>query len=235
MATIRRNYKNVEGNRAINKFLNTAVGAVRSGSLNAMQKVASRGVANLVQNVARFSDYTGVLINSYQAAVIVNGKWGTGGDFNTSGDVITGGKRNEFRNGKHSIRLITSQDVEGTTPISFKTINNKGTAFAKRKERNPQSKGSIPNRYKHQPGKAYKGYGRDMTALRTYIPASNFGVEVVFNNPTPYANVVAHENAGSTVMPVGSAARFLPYGTAVSITDSEIWRAVRRAQQRLNK
>ncbi len=68
---IRRNYKNVRGNTAINQFLGVAVGAVTSASLRAMQKVARRGVDNLVNNVAKFSDYTGVLINSYQAAILV--------------------------------------------------------------------------------------------------------------------------------------------------------------------
>lgn len=236
MGSIRRNYKNAKGNKAINEFLETVVGAVSSGSLNAMQKVARRGVENLVKNVATFSDYTGVLINSYQAAIIVNGQWAVGGDFNMSGDVIASRGRNEFRNSKRSARLITSYDIDGTTPISFKTIRGKGTSFAKRKRRNPNSKSSIPNRYqRHQAGKVYKGYGRDMTSLRTHTPASSLGIEVLFSNPTPYANHVARNNAGSIVMPVGGAARMLPRGVVVSITDAEIYRAVRRAQNRARR
>lgn len=236
MGKIRKNYKNAKGNKAINEFLGVVVGAVNSGSLNAMQKVARRGVENLVNNVAKFSDYTGVLINSYQAAIIVRGQMGVGKDFNLSGDVIGRGGRNEFRNGQNSVRLITSYNINGTTPISFKTVENKGTSFAKRKERNPQSKRTIPNRYKFRAkGSAYKGYGRDLTALRTYTPASNLGIEVVFNNPTPYANHVATQNAGSTVMPVGSAARIVPQGIIISITDAEIYRAVEKAKKRIRR
>ena len=233
MGIIRRNYKNVKGNKAINEFLGTVVGAVRSGSLNAMQKIARRGVEHLVNNTAKFSDYTGVLVNSYQAAIVVNGKWATGGDFNLGGEAIGRGGMNEFRNGNKSVRLVTSYDINGTTPISFKTIKNKGTSFAKRKERNPNSKSSIPNRYqRHQTGKAYKGYGRDITAIRAHSPAATLGIEVLFSNPTPYANHVAKNNAGSTVMPVGGAARMLPRGVVVSITDAEIYRAVQRAKKR---
>lgn len=231
---IKRTYKNTrENNRAINEFLGTVVGAVRSGSLNAMQKIARRGIDTLVNKVATFSDYTGVLINSYQAAVVVNGNWGTGNNFNGSGDVIAKGSGNEFRNGQKSVRLVTSYGVVGTTPISFRTIGNAKESFAKRKERNPKSAATIPNRYKtrHQ-GSSYKGYGRDITAIKAYMPAQNLGIEVIFNNPTPYANTVNETNAGSTVMPLGGAAQILPAGTAIAITDSEIWRAVRRYQQK---
>ncbi len=220
---IRKNYKNVRGNTAINQFLGVAVGAVTSASLRAMQKVAYRGVDNLVNNVAKFSDYTGVLINSYQAAILVNGNLDTLGRWYYL---------NEFRNAKRSIRMITSYHKSGTTPISFKTINNKGTSFARRKQRNPNSKPSIENRYKRKTvGDMYKGYGRDLTTLRTYSPASSLGIEVVFSNPTPYAKHVAEQNAGSVVMPIGVAAINLPMGTVLAITDSEIWRAVSRAKR----
>lgn len=224
---IRKNYKNAKNNAAINNFLGAAVGAVTSASLRAMQKVAQRGVDNLVNNVAQFSDYTGVLINSYQAAILVNGNFDSVGKWTYL---------NEFRNAKRSIRMITSYHTNGTTPISFKTIDNKGTSFARRKQRNPNSKPTIKNRYQRKAtGNMYKGYGRDLTTVRTHTPMSSLGIEVVFSNPTPYANHVAEQNAGSIVMPVGVAAINLPVGTVVAITDSEIFRAVNRAKKYIKR
>jgi hypothetical protein len=233
MAKKTRNYKGWNKKR-LNKFLSDIIGATNQGSRRAMVAIAQRGIHRLVNNVAGFSDYTGVLINSYQAAIFQKGEFRIKGyrniirgDFSYSGDTLrTYG--NVFRNTGGSIVLLTSYNVgpKGTrkNPISYKTVKNKKDKIAKSFERNSRSKDEIPNYLKKfKRTKKYQGYGRETANIKGYSPSVKLGFEVVFDNPTPYAEKVQRVNKGSRVMPTG-VANIMDRSLALSITSSEISR-----------
>lgn len=231
-----RSFKPAKNNKAINEFLTDIVGAVTVGGVNAMRKIAQRGIHRLVNNVAGFSDYTGVLINSYQAVLFQKGKIkGIGGDFDARGNAINrssfGNDHNKYRNARGGIVMVTSYKADGATPISFWTEGRKGTSIALRKRRNPASKGKIRNRYRKGQQRPYKAYGHEISKLRGYSPSTRVGYEVVFDNPAPYAEFVQKNNPGSTVMPIGLA-NIMPRDLAISISDNEIQKAVRNARTR---
>lgn len=245
MAKKTRNYKRAQNNKAINEFLNEIIGVTSTGSRRAVTAMADRGIKRLVHNVAGFSDYTGVLINSYQAAVYQNGEFRTRGgrhiknyrgDFNYTGDALRS-YGNTFRNNSGSAILFTSYGVGPTglrgAPISFKTIKNKGGSIEKSLGRNPKSKDAIRNYWKKRP-KEYQGYGRKTANVKAYSPSIKYGFEVVFDNPAPYAQFVQENNKGSRVMPTG-AASIMPRGLAISIATHEINRELQKARARRKK
>lgn len=222
-----------KNNKAINEFLGEVVGAVTVGTASSMRKVAQRGIQRLVNNVAGFSDYSGMLINSYQAAILTRGKlrtnapsrYGYKGDFDLNGNVAMGHmKQGEFKNASGGTVVMTSYRANGTTKISRK---DGGRLI--RKRRNPESKEPL-NRI--IPGKIlYEGHGWDLTKIKSYTPSVREGIEVVFDNPTPYAEHVHKKNEGSTVMPMGMA-DIVSRGSMVSITTQEIRKAVKNAKTR---
>ena len=76
-----------QNNRALREFVNDVYGAVRNASLASMHQVAQIGLTNMI-NQAQFSDFTGVLANSYQAAIKEHGHHrfdAKGGDFTRTG------------------------------------------------------------------------------------------------------------------------------------------------------
>lgn len=249
-----RNFKG-RNQEAINEFLDACVGAVRVASLEGAQKIAKRGVQQLVNQTATFGDYTAVLVNSYQAVILQNGQLKTRGrgngpiDFDRNGnfknsvgdfpgnkgDLSSGFSGHAFRGGNGYI-FYTSLGMT-KNKISFKTVNNKGVSVRRRESSdhpvNPLSKETI-RLDRRKSGRTYEGYGRDMTTIRTYTPRLQFGIEIVFNNPTPYAVRVQEHNKGSRVMPLG-ATQIAPRGLMVSITAAELYNAVRKAQRVLNK
>lgn len=231
-----RSFKSAKNNKAINEFLTDIVGAVTVGGANAMRKIAQRGVKRLVNNVAGYSDYTGVLINSYQAVLFQKGKIkGVGGDFDANSNALNkssyGNAHNIYRNARNGIVMVTSYKTDGTTPISFWTEGRKGTSIALRIRRNAASKERIRNRYRKGQQRPYKAYGHELSKLRGYSPSTRVGYEVVFDNPAPYAEFVQKNNPGSTVMPMG-VANIMPRELAISISDNEIQKAIRNAKTR---
>lgn len=64
----------------INSFIGGIAYAAGAASELSMHSIARMGLRTLVDE-AYFNDYTGVLINSYQAAVLSKGRVGYGGDF----------------------------------------------------------------------------------------------------------------------------------------------------------
>jgi hypothetical protein len=212
-----------------------------------MVTIANRGIRNLVENVAGFSDYTGVLINSYQAAILTRGKFNykygsLTGDFDARGQGLRrqnnpfnpkGYSDNVFKNGRGSTILLTSFRTSGTTPISFWTEGRKGTQIRKRKGRNPKSKPFIRNRWSKRT-KEYQGFGMKTEGLRSYNSNVRVGYEVIFDNPAPYAESVQKHNAGSRVMPVGLAS-IMPRGLAISIASREISLVTNRHKKRRKK
>lgn len=221
-----------KNNQAINEFLGDIVGTVTVGSAASMRKIAQRGIQRLVNNVASFSDYSGVLINSYQAAIITNGRlktkapsrYGYKGDFDMSGNVAAGHMRQgEFKNASGGTVVMTSYGADGATKIS-----RKGGSIKIRKRRNPRSL-EILKRKKRKV--RYEGYGWDLSRIKSYTPSVKEGIEVVFDNPTPYAEEVHQKNEGSIVMPIG-VADIVNRGLVVSITTQEIQKAVKNAKTR---
>lgn len=237
MATTRK-FKSAKNNQAINAFLDIVAGSVRVGSLNAMQKIAARGIETLTRHVATFGDYTGEMINSYQAAVLTNGKLVKEGKYLHEGAFTARGQvRGEtayehvFKGPKGDIRVITSY---GTTKnaISYKSADRKGRSVALRNDPyrrvNPEVKQSI----RMPRGRHYQGFGRDLTGLKTRTPSVQTGIEVVFSNPTPYAKTVMERNRGSHVMPIGGAMEIVGRNAFVSITGAEIRKVVQRAKRK---
>lgn len=242
MARIRK-FKKGQNNREINEFLSDIVSATSAGSLRSMRTIARKGIENLVNNVAGFSDYTGVLINSYQAAIYEKGNFNFqgngkfGGSFDAKGHAFRGyrdpyGKslQHTFQNSSGNTILITSHGIPGTTRISFSTIGRNGARIARRKQRNPRSKSSIRN-YWRKRSKEYQGYGSRTGKIRAYNPQIKIGFEVLFDNPTPYALLVQKRNEGSRVMPTG-VANMVSGGMAVSITTAEIANLLNRAKRK---
>lgn len=232
-----RSYKK-QNEREINRFLSNIITPTMQGTRNAMITIAQRGITRLVNNVAGFSDYTGVLINSYQAAILSKGKFnfkgrGSGGDFDAIGQTIRPYRvegKNQFKNSSGGIVLMTSYGVDGTTGISFWTEGRQGRTIARRKWRNKRSKASIRNYWKKR-SKEYQGYGLKTSNIRAYTPTVRLGYEVVFDNPAPYAKTVQEINEGSRVMPTGIA-NIMNRGLAVSIATNEIIKAHRRIKKR---
>lgn len=222
-----------KNNQAVNEFLGDIVGAVTVGSATSMRKVAQRGIQRLVNNVAGFSDYSGMLINSYQAAILTRGKlrtnapsrYGYKGDFDLNGDVAMGHmKQGEFKNASGGTVVMTSYRANGTTKISRKDGGRRI-----RKLRNLESKEPLKRII---PGKIlYEGHGWDLTKIKSYTPQVREGIEVVFDNPTPYAQFVQKYNDGSVVMPIG-VANIVNRSIVVSITTQEIRKAVKNAKTR---
>lgn len=232
-----RSYKK-QNEREINRFLSNIITPTMQGTRNAIITIAQRGVTRLVNNVANFSDYTGVLINSYQAAILSKGKFnfkgrGSGGDFDAIGQTIRPYRvegKNQFKNASGGTVLMTSYGVDGTTDISFWTEGRHGRSIARRKQRNKRSKASIRNYWKKR-SKEYQGYGLKTSNIRAYTPTVRLGYEVVFDNPAPYAQTVQENNDGSRVMPTGIA-NIMNRGLAISITTNEIIKAHRRIRKR---
>lgn len=244
MATTRK-FKTAKNNQAINAFLDVVVGSVRVGSLNAMQKIADRGIETLVKHVATFGDYTGELINSYQAAILRNGKLPRNGGAFTMGGQLRGvsAYENKFRGARKDIRLVTSYGrahnkisyKRATTPsVSKKTgkpIGKRTNSVAFRDDPDRSVNPNVADTIRMPRSRHYQGFGRDLTDLRTYNPTMKVGVEVVFNNPTPYALHVIENNEGSHVLPVGAASVLINRGALFTLTDSEIRKVVERAKR----
>lgn len=231
MATTRK-FKSAKNNQAINAFLDIVAGSIQVGSNRAMRKVAERGIDTLVNHVATFGDYTGEMINSYQAAILKNGKLPVGGGaFTISGELRgTTTYESSFRGRKGDVRLITSYG-KTTNAISYKSVDRKGRSVPLRNDPKRNVNPAVAKSIRMPRGKHYQGYGRDVTDIRTYNPSMKIGIEVVFNNPTPYAHHVMENNPGSHVMPLGGAMRIIDKSTLITLTDSEIHKVVQRAKR----
>lgn len=241
MATTRK-FKTARNSQAINAFLDIITGAIRVGSLNAMQKIADRGITTLTTEVASFGDYTGEMINSYQAAILKDGKLPHGGkrsDFNMSGflrpnKLYSYNPQSVYIGGKREIRLITSFG-RVTNRIAYKSAGRKGRSVSLRNDPNRRVNPLVAETIRMPQKKHYQGYGRDLTAIRAFTPQAKIGYTVVFNNPTPYARKVMDDNFGSHVMPIGRASVIVPHGVLVTLTEGEISKVVNRAKRKLGK
>lgn len=175
----------------------------------AMEEVASAGVKQMLDD-AQFGDYTGVLANSYQGAILERGKLrpkGYGGSFVSQDGELkqvlrgAGGRFMEsephtFRDGNGAIHLYTSNGMKGAEHISFKSYMNKRASIQLRKERSGRHAPFIRyrRRFIEYTRRNYPdGYGRNITAIKAANVRIKKGFAVVFGNGAPYAQTV-HNN-----------------------------------------
>lgn len=261
--SVKRNFKGGgrAQNRQINEFLSAAVGCAIGATKRSINLIARRGLQILVDN-DNYSDYTGVLRNSYQAAMIENGNveqtlMRIAGVTKSGGSVIALPESNRDKsiqntfssdggNVRGKIILLTSEGVDGTIGISIP--NTKMIPIRlRRNEKSPEkihnrwakmSKAKDALRKSRQLGRGRKlqarqhGYGRVITQLKGMQNLNPMGYTIVFSNPTPYTEFL--NNHGRQVIPLGLAnAQLKPL--AITITKQEISDSIKRAKDALRK
>lgn len=259
--SIRQNFKGGgrQQNKEINDFLSVVVGCALGATKRSMNMIARRGLRILVDN-NNYSDYTGVLRNSYQAAIIENGNVentlkkiaGYNGmipESNVKDDAI----KNTFGNAKGKIILMTSEGIEGTVDIE---IPNTTMIDVRENQRCADSPPKIHNRWakmsraqdalrkSRQVGRGRKlqarqhGYGRVVTQLKGMKNLNPQGYTIVFSNPTPYTaflnSLGGKKHRKRQIIPKGLANTKLK-PIAVTITKQEIENSIKRAKDALRK
>ena len=219
----RRNYvggRITKDRKVINAFFSDVVGLMTTTSRASMRKMAQRGLVMLVRQ-STYSGYTGVLRNSYQAAIFDDIYQSekrarayfkaSGGDFRERGALKGLDKtdaRNAFKAGNGRVMLYTSLGIDGVERI----VKPKGHSVKRQVKRNPNSTKYIPNydragkggfRYNRGGEEMFKrhGYGR-MTSRLKKTHTNSSSVSVVFDTPTPYVHFV-EKHEGSYVFPRG--------------------------------
>lgn len=255
--SIRKNFKGGgrQQNKEINDFLSLVVGCALGATKRSMNMIARRGLSILVDN-NNYSDYTGVLRNSYQAAIIENGNVentlkkiaGYNGMIPESNKYET--IKNTFSSDGGNVRgkiiLLTSEGIEGTVGIQIPNTK----MIKVRLRRNANSPNKIHNRWakmsrakyalrkSRQVGRGRKlqarqhGYGRVVTQLKGVKNLNRQGYTIVFSNPTPYTGRL--NEYGRQVIPTGLANSQLK-PIAVTITKQEIENSIKRAKDALRK
>lgn len=241
-------------------FINELISMVNRSSRAAMVEIGQKGLQKLVDS-SGFSDYTGMMRNSYQAAIFTKGKqpkisnetrtskevvFSTGEEVHSqwAHEYYRGKQQKDTFHGPHGeINLMTSFDINGTTPISFREVGRdgydsmyangtKGHAkrgrgyFGIRNKRNPKSANVIRAR---KIWRERNGYGRNITQLRGYTPKIKSGYAVVFNNPTPYARLVHNGNKGSNVFPT---TRMISSSEMISILSVYVKRSIKARRKK---
>lgn len=218
MAKTSRNKNKAANVKWTKTFVNETIGACYSGSARAMQRIAERGLDNLVNRVPTFSDYSGLMINSYNAVIIEKLSYAQRGGHKF-------GNTNKFQDAGRNIRFMTSWGLPGTTPVElahkkddyYMEIRKRRASDAENFRRDsPEDKAVKREAYRSR-----KGFGYDISAAIARSGRVQSGIEVVFSNPTPYAEHVTTEN-GHRVMPANSTITIMPPAMIVSITDREV-------------
>lgn len=209
MATTRNNGMLTAANSAaIRNFKDRVARTIHHTCVGTINDVMTVGLQKMV-NEAGFNDYTGKLINSYQAAAISAGGIEsrlarTGAKVTHLGDVI---EQRGFHSKAVSYSKIpifrTSFGMPGTTQISHRgeyvEINGK-RKFAFRM-RNRRDSGESPELRKagYIDGKREKsfnhGFGDDITKLKGIAAPFSHGYWIVFTNGHPLANIVHTQHA----------------------------------------
>jgi len=187
-----------QNSRAMNRFKQDIVGSMVSFSRSTIQQAAKMGLQHMI-NQAGFNDYTGKLINSYQAAILTKG----GIDERISR--MRSGVWNErgIFGGTTPI-MITSYGMPGTTSISHRTVtatNRAGKTYKGFRMRVRRDGGESPDVRRLQKvwgnreSKYTKGFGHNITAIKGIAPPISSGYWLVFTNAAPYALSV-HKGEG---------------------------------------
>lgn len=239
--SIKRNFKGGgrAQNRQINEFLSAAVGCALGATKRSINLIARRGLEILVDS-NNYADYTGVLRNSYQAAMIENGNveqtlMQITGVTKSGGSVIALPESNKDSNAKNTfgnrgkIIILTSEGLDGTVEISIP----KTPMIDKRKNgRSPKSPPKIHNRWakmskardalrkSRQMGRGRKlqarqhGYGRVITQLKGMQNLNPMGYTIVFSNPTPYTEFLNSLSGKSKSGKINKKGQVIPLGLA---------------------
>ena len=184
-----------KNNKAVGNFKRLLVGSMVSFSRSTIQQAAQMGLDQIVNSVG-FNDYTGKLINSYQAAIITKGGMEErlqrqfGEVFDDRVPLSNLGKRGKKNNavgvggGKIPIMLTSL----GTTKIHHETSprgNNGGRGF---RIRNRRDGGESPDvRRMHMVNGRYEkdyreGYGFLVSRIKGIAPPIKSGYWLVFDN-----------------------------------------------------
>ncbi len=190
-----------------------------------------------VVNQAGFSDYTGVLINSYMAGMFVNGKYAPDIKGLALPGSWVGSPRGLWSSSDPEVRTIRIR--KGRPYVysmrEFVKKNGKNTKLWLRRhtrERSSNVHWLINKRTYRNPAStefmkfnesefSSIGYGRNLSVLKSCTPSLKRGTEIIIANGAPYAKRVQESHAGSNVMPNGIS------GAYVSVVKNELERNLR--------
>lgn len=235
---------------------------VQGVSTSSLAEIAPQLLGIAIQQ-AGFSDYTGVLINSYMVGMFVNGKfagdnpglvrpgaWGRPSNLQSN---LTKGSEWKIRGGRW---VWSSYGMPGTIHIRggkyyrakkkasgnlirYSKAQNLIRANAKNDDPNFRPMVPIRNRrnkfstefmtfdYKNY---NIKGYGENLTHLRSLKGILKRGSEIILTNGAPYAALVHWTHKGSRVFPhIGKL-----QGKFISISKRELERAI-KSYNRFNR
>lgn len=217
----RRAKKNV---RVLRSFEDELYEDVRLAATLSLIDIAPE-MLQAVVNQAGFSDYTGVLINSYMAGMFVNGRYAADRKGLLLPGYRTGNPRTLWSSSEPGIKTIR---IKKGRPYVYKKgefvrKNGKNTGLKryyhtkersanvrwlmnKRTYRNPHSTEFINfNKEEFSP----TGYGKNLSVLKSCKPSLRRGTEIIIANGAPYAMRVQDNHAGSNVMPKGVAEEYV--------------------------
>lgn len=166
---------------------------------NTLDVIGTKMLMSAVAN-AGFSDYTGVLINSYLYGVFING--------HLHKDKCDYLSPSETRIGISDKTGSGSKRSNGPSPYIY--IRNRRNLKSRDRMRFKENEFN-PN-----------GYGKEIATLSCYTSHIKSGSEIVLTNGAPYAEKVQMDNAGSNVMPTKSIT-----SKYVSILRSELHDAIK--------
>ena len=219
--------------RVIKNFEQDALAMVKDASVASLQQLAPLLLEQAI-NEAGFSDYTGVLINSYMVGLMINGR------FVNTANV----SRNATRHISTEQTFWKSYGMPGTIRIK------KGKLYARKHTRTYMKMHYMrPENLPVRPGTKYRymiqnrnrrnlkstefmtfnqeqfdarGYGWDKSRLKGMRSGNiHTGVELVLTNGAPYAQQVHMFNEGSKVFPTN-----MRHVSFVTITRKQLERAI---------
>lgn len=210
-----------QNDKALKGFFSELYSQCDAATADAIHVVAQQGLVKMVEK-AEFSDYTGSMINSYQAAIKKSGSRKFGKVFaetshNTAqrGEYFKSTGRSDLRGGRmnkniHSnnrfgdslrggeVVLYTSYNLLDRSKQSAVRIPPRAVKAIKLRKRRNDKSSEYMNR---REGFKYSedGYGRRLTRIKG-ARGVRLGYAVIFDNPTPYAEQV-HNLNGNKVFP----------------------------------
>ncbi len=178
MATTRSNSVLTRQNsRAVRDFTSAVAGTMVSFSRNTIQQAGRIGLQKLV-NQAGFNDYTGKLINSYQAAILTKG-----GIEERIGRAkkTTSNEYGINATGRNAI-MMTSYGMPGTIPISHDRATG-GFRMRRRRDGGESPEIRKGHMVSGKLEKSFgKGYGDIITRIQGIAPPIQSGYWLVFDN-----------------------------------------------------
>ena len=189
----RGNILAAKNSKAVKEFLSDVKAVMHGFSRSTITQAGRIGLRKLV-NRAGFNDYTGKMINSYQAAILTKG-----GIEERIAKQTSAGRTVTFNNlGSNATRvnskipiLMTSYGLPGTIEISHKSTkytNSKGEEYKGPKIRNRRDGGESPEvrrwgQINNGPESKFpKGFGHVITHLKGIAPPIKSGYWLVFGN-----------------------------------------------------